>query len=58
MKIHTFIRDTKLMEQNEREAIRKRKKLIKQRSLADSSKTEKVQKGKTTQKKKKKKEAV
>ena len=44
MKIHSFIRDTKLMEQNEREAIRKREKLIKQKSLEDSSKTEKVQK--------------
>lgn len=55
MKIHTFIRDTKLMEQNEREAIRKREKLIKQRTLADSPKAEKE---KTTQKKKKKKATV
>ena len=58
MKIHTFIGDTKLMEQNEREAIAKRERLIKRKQRiidTETTETEKVETPKKTRKKKNKK---
>lgn len=60
MKIHTFVRDTKLMKQNEREAVAKREKLFKrqQQRAAESAEQAETQEAAPKSRKKKNKEAV
>lgn len=59
MKIHTFVRDTKLMKQNEREAVAKREKLFKrQQRAAESAEQVETQEAAPKSRKKKNKEAV
>lgn len=59
MKIHTFVRDTKLMKQNEREAVAKREKLFKrQQQAAESAEQVEAQEAAPKSRKKKNKEAV
>lgn len=59
MKIHTFVRDTKLMKQNEREAVAKREKLFKrQQQAAESTEQAEAQEAAPKSRKKKNKEAV
>lgn len=59
MKIHTFVRDTKLMKQNEREAVAKREKLFKrQQCAAESAEQAETQEAAPKSRKKKNKEAV
>lgn len=59
MKIHTFVRDTKLMKQNEREAVAKREKLFKRKQqAAESAEQAEAQEATPKSRKKKNKEAV
>lgn len=59
MKIHTFIKDTKLMAQNEREAAAKREKLIKRKQReADKAEQKETQKASPKSRKKKNKKTI